>query len=163
MNELSLIQAVDRFSQRIVVAVAPAADRQFDVCFGQSLAVEKVDVLITPVEVIDQRSVTARLASVQRLLECIQNNFRGHRRTDTPVDDASGEPSCRESRRANLVASSAARPCNAPLRYRPGSSLLPDFLRAVDLHVAQSDTIDLRPQRRITLRARTKPRRIAKL
>ncbi|CAB3797639.1 hypothetical protein LMG28690_04594 [Paraburkholderia caffeinilytica] len=36
MNQFGLVQAIDRFSQRIVVAVAAAADGWFDAGFGRS-------------------------------------------------------------------------------------------------------------------------------
>ncbi|MGF6935466.1 hypothetical protein OKW41_004628 [Paraburkholderia sp. UCT70] len=45
MNQFGLVQAIDRFSQCIVVAVAAAADGWFDAGFGQSLAVSNADVL----------------------------------------------------------------------------------------------------------------------
>ncbi|MBB2984701.1 hypothetical protein FHX57_007576 [Paraburkholderia tropica] len=48
MNQFSLVQAVDRFSQRVVIAVAPAADRRFDARFGQPFAVANADVY-TPI------------------------------------------------------------------------------------------------------------------
>ncbi len=35
MNQFRLVQAVDRFSQRIIVAVAPAADRRLDASLSQ--------------------------------------------------------------------------------------------------------------------------------
>jgi hypothetical protein len=44
MNQFSLVQAVDRFSQGVVIAVAPAADRRFDARFGQPFAVVNADV-----------------------------------------------------------------------------------------------------------------------
>jgi hypothetical protein len=48
MDQFSLVQAVDRFSQCVVVAVAPAANRRFDACLGQSLAIANADVLRAP-------------------------------------------------------------------------------------------------------------------
>lgn len=45
MNQFNLPQAVDRFSQGVVIAVAPVADRRFDARFGQALAVANADVL----------------------------------------------------------------------------------------------------------------------
>jgi hypothetical protein len=39
MNQLGLVQPVDRLGQRVVVAVALAADRGFDARFGQPLGV----------------------------------------------------------------------------------------------------------------------------
>ncbi len=41
--------------------------------------------------VVYQSPVLARLASIQRLLKRIQNKVRGHRRTDAPANDATGE------------------------------------------------------------------------
>ena len=35
MNELRLVEAVDGFGERVVVAVAPTADRGFDTRFAQ--------------------------------------------------------------------------------------------------------------------------------
>lgn len=45
MNQFSLVQAVDRFNQGVVIAVTPAADRRFDARFGQPFAVANADVL----------------------------------------------------------------------------------------------------------------------
>jgi hypothetical protein len=39
MNQFRLVQAVDRFSQRVVVAASPAADRLLDACLSQPFAV----------------------------------------------------------------------------------------------------------------------------
>ena len=47
MNQFSLVQAVDRFSEGIIVAVAPTADRRFDARFGEPLAIANADVLRT--------------------------------------------------------------------------------------------------------------------
>lgn len=46
MNQFRLVQAVDRFGQRIVVAVAPAADRRLDAGLGQPFAVANADILL---------------------------------------------------------------------------------------------------------------------
>lgn len=45
MNQFRLVQAVDRLGQRIVVAVAPAADRRLDAGLSQPFAVADADVL----------------------------------------------------------------------------------------------------------------------
>jgi hypothetical protein len=45
MNQFRLVQAIDRFSQRVIVAVATAANGGFDARFGQTLAVANADVL----------------------------------------------------------------------------------------------------------------------
>lgn len=39
----------------------------------------------------DQSSIATGLAGIRRLFKCIQNEVRGHRRTDPPTDDAPGE------------------------------------------------------------------------
>ncbi len=45
MNQFRLVQAVDRFSRRIIVAVAPAADRRLNAGISQPFAVANADVL----------------------------------------------------------------------------------------------------------------------
>ena len=57
MNQFSLVQAVDRFSQGVVIAVAPAADRRFDARFGQAFAVANADVLGPSVRMVYQGCV----------------------------------------------------------------------------------------------------------
>jgi len=47
VDEFSLVQAIDRLGQGVIVTVAPAAGRGFDACLGQTLAVADVDVLRT--------------------------------------------------------------------------------------------------------------------
>ena len=91
MNQFRLVQAVDRFSHRVVVAASPAADRRLDACLGQPFAVANDDVLGTPVAVMNQRSVIARPVSVPGLFCCVYNEGRSHRRANRPADDGSGE------------------------------------------------------------------------
>lgn len=45
MNQFGLVQAVDRFSQRVIVAVATATDGRLDTRLGQTFAVSNADVL----------------------------------------------------------------------------------------------------------------------
>lgn len=54
MDQFGFVEAVDGFSQCIVVGVAFAADRGFDASFRQSLGVANGDVLRAPVRVMDQ-------------------------------------------------------------------------------------------------------------
>jgi hypothetical protein len=75
MNQFRLLQAVDRFNQRVVVAACPAVDRQLDACVGRPFAVAHVDVPGTAVGAIDQCSIIARPASVPRRFRCIQNDL----------------------------------------------------------------------------------------
>ena len=51
MNNLGLVKPVDRLGQRIVVAVANAADRGFDPCLGQTLGVFDRHILAAAVAV----------------------------------------------------------------------------------------------------------------
>jgi len=45
MNQFLLVETVDRFGQRVIVAVASAADRRLDAGLGQTFAVPNADVL----------------------------------------------------------------------------------------------------------------------
>lgn len=64
MDQLGLVQAIDRLGQGVVVTVATAADRRLDAGFGQAFAIADADVLRSPIGVVGQRTVVARLASV---------------------------------------------------------------------------------------------------
>lgn len=61
MNDLSLEQAVDGFGQRIVVAVANAADRRFDAGFAQPLGVANGQISRAAVAVMHQPPGTTRV------------------------------------------------------------------------------------------------------
>ena len=71
MDQLGFVKAVDGFSQRIVVAVALAADRRLDPGFCQSLGVADGNVLRSAIRMMDQAGITLRLAGVERLLQSI--------------------------------------------------------------------------------------------
>lgn len=49
MNQFRLVQAVDRFGQRVIVAVATAADGRLDTRVSQMFTVPNADVLRSPV------------------------------------------------------------------------------------------------------------------
>ena len=51
VNQFCFVQAVDRFSQRIVVTVAPAADGWLDLGLGEPLAVANAEILRDPLSV----------------------------------------------------------------------------------------------------------------
>lgn len=63
MDQFSLVQAVDRLRQRVVVTVFPAANRRFDSSLGQALAMAISDVLRRAVGVVDERYIFAGLVS----------------------------------------------------------------------------------------------------
>ena len=71
MDQLGFVKAVDGFSQRIVVAVALAADRRLDPGFCQSVGVADGNVLRSAIRMMDQAGITLRLAGVERLLQSI--------------------------------------------------------------------------------------------
>jgi hypothetical protein len=101
MNQFGLVQAVDRFSQRVIVAVATATDGRLDTCLGQTFAVSNADVLCPSIGVVYQSPVVAGLASIQRLFKRIQNKVRGHltrqptmRRANTSITNATYSQPC---------------------------------------------------------------------
>lgn len=65
MNQLRPIQAVDRLSLRVVIAVSFAAHRRLDARLAHSSAVPDGRVLRFSVAVVGERIVTLRLARVQ--------------------------------------------------------------------------------------------------
>ena len=71
MDQLGFVKAVDGFSQRIVVAVALAADRRLDPGFCQSVGVADGNVLRSAIRMMDLAGITLRPAGVERLLQSI--------------------------------------------------------------------------------------------
>ena len=53
-DQLGLVQADDRFGERVVVAVAPGADRAGDVVFGEPVGVANRQILAAAVGVMDE-------------------------------------------------------------------------------------------------------------
>ncbi len=88
VNQLSLVQPVDGFSQGDVVAIALAADRGLDAGLRQSLGVADRDVLPTTVTMVNQATRAVRLTGVQGLLQGIEHEVGLHVGTDSPADDA---------------------------------------------------------------------------
>ena len=91
VDQLGLVQPVDRLGQRVVVAVALAAHRRLDAGLGQTLAVADRDVLRAAVAVMDQGVVALGLPGVQRLLQRVEHEVGVHRTAHPPADDAPGE------------------------------------------------------------------------
>jgi hypothetical protein len=87
MNQFSLVQAVDRSSEGVIVAVAPTANRRFDARFGEPLAIAHDDVLRTSVGVAYQLCIAAWSPRVKRLFKRIENGVRAHQRVDAPAND----------------------------------------------------------------------------
>jgi hypothetical protein len=89
VNHFGLVQSDNRFRQRVVIRVADAAHRRLSLRFGQAFAVAYRQILATSVTVMhDTLGCGAR---PQRLLQCVQNQFRAHRTRHAPADDAPRE------------------------------------------------------------------------
>ena len=78
MNQLSLVQAVNRFGESVVIAVTPTSDRRLDARFGQPLAVPDRHILLATIGMLDQRFVALRLPVIQGLLQCIKHKVCSH-------------------------------------------------------------------------------------
>jgi hypothetical protein len=90
VNQLSFVQPVNRFRQRVVAVVARAAYRRRDPRFAQSLAVSVGYVLRTPIAMMNKGVATFRLSVVQSLLQRIENKVCPHGAALTP----SHNPTC---------------------------------------------------------------------
>jgi len=97
MNQFSLVQAVDRFSEGVIVAVAPTADRRFDARFGEPLAIANADVLRT--------SVGSGVSAFRRRLVAARKRlFKRIRTKSVVIDVLTRQPTIR---RANTSTTNA--------------------------------------------------------
>lgn len=87
MDDLGFVEAVDRFGESIVVAIADTADRRFNPGFGQALGVLDGHVLRTPVGMMHQTAAMGRLPFVQSLLQRSENEACMGRPAHPPSDD----------------------------------------------------------------------------
>jgi len=88
MDKFSFVQTVDGLGQSIIVAVAAATDRRLNAGLSQTFAIADTDVLRAPVRMVDQRAIVLRPSGIQRLLQCIEHEVRGHGRAHAPTHDA---------------------------------------------------------------------------
>ena len=77
-NHFRLVEADDRFGERVVVRIAATADRRLDPGLDQSLGVADREILRPPVAMMDQRAVG--LPVVQRLLQGVEREVGAQRR-----------------------------------------------------------------------------------
>ncbi len=89
-DHLSFVEAVDRFGERVVIAIANASHGRLKTSFGEALGVLDGHVLRSAVRVTDESAARDRPAIMQRLFECIENEAGVSRARDTPTDDLSG-------------------------------------------------------------------------
>ena len=87
VNDLGLIETVDRFCQSVVVAVADAAHRRLNACFGQSLGVFDRQILAAPITVMDKAATMEGTAFVKGLFQGIEDKSRVCGAAGAPADD----------------------------------------------------------------------------
>src|SRR5690554_6333293 len=91
IDQLCFVQPVDGFSQSIVMAISFAAYIGLYAGLSETLGVSGGDVLATPVAMVYQAVHAARLSSVQRLLQGIQNEVCSHAVAHPPANDTPGK------------------------------------------------------------------------
>ena len=87
MDDLGLVEAVDRLGQRVVVAVADTAHRRFDAGFGEALGVADADILRSAVGMMNQTAAMNGPAFVQGLFESVEHKARVGGPAHPPADD----------------------------------------------------------------------------
>ena len=92
MDDLGLVEAIDRFREGIVVAIADAADRRLDACFREALGILDRDVLggFT-----DRRNTLAKEVAMQRYKRRSDRCVRAALRSPGRPPEAQRE-SCRQ-------------------------------------------------------------------
>ena len=83
MNQLCLVQSIDRLRQRIVITISQAAHLGFNPRLGVSFGVLNGHVLRAMVAMINQ-AIPFRVSGIQRLLQRIEDEVRAHGTADVP-------------------------------------------------------------------------------
>lgn len=86
-NNFGLVETVDRLGQGVVIRIAHAADRGDEIGFCKALCVVHGEILNAPVAVMDQAIIRAGPASMDSLLQGIEDKAGRRRRTDLPAHD----------------------------------------------------------------------------
>ena len=76
VDHLGLVEPVDRLGERVVVAVADAADRRHEAGLGETLGVLDRDVLHAAIGVVDETAAGDGLSIVERLLQRVEHEAR---------------------------------------------------------------------------------------
>src|SRR3954469_21102754 len=90
MNDLGLVETVDRLGESIVITVADAAHRRLDARLHQPLCVLDRDVLAAAVAVMYEPAAMDRPPIMEGLLQRIEHEARMCCPGDTPAHDATG-------------------------------------------------------------------------
>lgn len=77
MDNLGLVETVDRFRECVVVAVADASDRGLNACFCQPLGIANGYVLNAPVRVMHETASMSGTPIIQSLLQSIEDETCG--------------------------------------------------------------------------------------
>ena len=88
MDDLGLVETVDRLCQGIVVAVADAAHGGFEAGLDEALGVFDRYVLHAAIAVMDEPAAGDGLAVMKRLLQGVENEAGVSRAADPPADNA---------------------------------------------------------------------------
>src|SRR6266516_2059088 len=89
-DQLGLVQAVEGFSQGVVLTVAPRADRGHGTSLGQALGVANGEILRATVAMVDQPLQEAGSPTTERHLQSVQGEVRPQRAGGLPADDEAG-------------------------------------------------------------------------
>ena len=91
MNDLGFVKPVDGLGERVVIAVADAADIGFNPGLKQPFRILYRDILAASVAVVDQAAAIQGPPVMQSLLQRIKHEPGMRREADTPTDDPAGK------------------------------------------------------------------------
>jgi len=90
VDHFSLVKAIDRFRQSVVITVADAANRWLDAGFCEAFGIFYRYILRSAVAVMDQSATMDRSAVVQSLLQGIEHKTGMCGPADPPAHDVAG-------------------------------------------------------------------------
>ena len=88
MDDLGLVETVDGLGERVVVAIADAADRRLDTGLGQALGLLDRDVLAASIAMMHQPAAMRRPSLMESLLQRVEHEACMRCPRGTPADDA---------------------------------------------------------------------------
>ena len=87
MDDLSLVEAVDRFGEGVVVRVADAADGRLDPGFGEPIGVIDRNLLGAAIAMMNEAAAAGGPSVMERLLEGVQDEVGVRRPAGSAADD----------------------------------------------------------------------------
>ncbi len=91
MNDLGLVETVDRFGEGVVVTVADASDRRLDASFCQPLGIPDGHVLKAAIRVMHEAAAMSGTPIMKSLLKGIEDKASMRRPAPPPSNDATSE------------------------------------------------------------------------